>query len=87
MGYLDLDKITEALLVRPRRHGDRFYPVGAPGSRKLKQFFIDRKVPREERNLPIVFMGDEAVFVPGFCVSERVKVDASTRRMVRMEYT
>jgi len=38
------------LWLRSRRPGDRFRPAGAPGSKKLKAWLIDRKVPREERD-------------------------------------
>ena len=38
------------LAVRSRRPGDRFRPLGAPGDRKLQDFLVDRKVPREERD-------------------------------------
>lgn len=58
----------------------------APGQKKLKAFFIDRKVPRAEREMPIVFCGESALFIPGFGISEGVKVDAATRRMLRVTY-
>jgi tRNA(Ile)-lysidine synthase len=38
------------LLLRTRRPGDRFRPEGGRGSKKLKSWLIDRKVPREERD-------------------------------------
>ena len=38
------------LAVRNRRPGDRFRPLGAPGGRKLQDFLVDRKVPRDERD-------------------------------------
>lgn len=38
------------LLLRGRRPGDRIRPLGAPGSKKLKAWLIDRKVPRERRD-------------------------------------
>ena len=53
--YLDLDAAGSALEVRSRRPGDRFHPLGAPGERRLKEFLIDRKVPRSARGrLPLV---------------------------------
>ena len=43
------------LAVRNRRPGDRFRPLGAPGRRKVQDVFVDRKVPRNERDrVPIV---------------------------------
>ena len=86
IAIVDADKLADDLWVRPRQPGDRFFPVGAPGKKKLKEFFIDRKVPRNERDMPIVFYGQYALFVPGFGISEGVKVDAATQRMLRVTY-
>jgi tRNA(Ile)-lysidine synthase len=64
------------LVVRSRRPGDRFRPLGAPGVRKLQDFLVDRKVPREERDgLPIVVDGrDRIVWVAGQAVAEDFRV-------------
>lgn len=48
-------EVTFPLTVRSFRPGDRFYPQGAPGSRKLKEYFIDAKIEREVRySVPLV---------------------------------
>ncbi|ABA88247.1 tRNA(Ile) lysidine-34 synthase, putative [Syntrophotalea carbinolica DSM 2380] len=61
----DADKVPFPLLVRPFRKGDRFYPCGAPGHRKLKDFFIDAKIDREiRRSWPLV-VADEILWLPG----------------------
>jgi tRNA(Ile)-lysidine synthase len=61
----DADAVPFPLLVRPFRPGDRFYPDGAPGHRKLKDFFIDIKLEREfRRSLPLV-VADEILWLPG----------------------
>ena len=88
VAYMDMDKLDGALSIRARREGDRFYPLGAPGRRKLKDIFIDRKLDRRKRDrLPLVVCGSEALFVPGIGVSETVRVDGSTARMLRVEYS
>jgi tRNA(Ile)-lysidine synthase len=64
------------LAVRSRRAGDRFRPLGAPGVRKLQDFFVDRKVPRTERDtVPLVVDGrDRIVWVVGQSVAEEFRV-------------
>jgi tRNA(Ile)-lysidine synthase len=47
------------LWVRGRRPGDRFRPEGGRGSKKLKAWLIDRKVPREARD-GLVVVADAA---------------------------
>jgi tRNA(Ile)-lysidine synthase len=56
------------------------------GSKKLQDFFVDRKVPRPERPLvPLVEDGAGIVWVAGHRVSERVRVTEATRRILRIE--
>lgn len=64
------------LAVRSRRPGDRFRPLGAPGDRKLQDFLVDRKVPRDDRDaLPLVVDGrDRIVWVVGQAVAEDFRV-------------
>ncbi len=45
-----LELIGEEIAVRTRRNGDRFYPYGSGGTKKLKDFFIDSKIARAERD-------------------------------------
>src|SRR6266705_4945489 len=55
LALLDLDRIVCPLQVRFRQPGDRFYPLGAPGSKKLQDFFVDTRIPRGERPyVPVV---------------------------------
>jgi len=61
-------------LVRNRRNGDRFHPLGYPAPTKLKDFLIGRKVPREERDhIPLVTWNGEIVWVAGVAVSENFR--------------
>ena len=62
--------------IRNRRPGDRFHPLGAPGTRKLQDFLVDRKVPREDRDrLPLVVDArDRIVWVVGHSVAEGFRV-------------
>lgn len=86
VGCLDADKLPPNLVVRSRANGDRFHPVGAPGDRKLKDVFIDRKLPRFERELPLLCAGKRALFVPGQGVDDSVRVTQETQRVLWIEY-
>ena len=57
--------------VRNRRPGDRVHPLGGPGSRRLKEILVDRRMPREERDrLPLLCIGGRIAWVPGVIVAE-----------------
>ena len=60
--------------------------IGSGGRKKLKDFLIDRKVPRDQRNMPILFSGSDALFIPGYGISDKVKVDENTKRVLRVTY-
>ena len=76
-GTVDLNAIDGAEL-RFRRDGDVFTPFGG-GSKKLKQYLIDKKIPRCERDrIPLIARGDEVLVVIGVEISDKVKVTEST---------
>jgi tRNA(Ile)-lysidine synthase len=83
---LDADRIEAPLLVRPRRPGDRFVPLGGPGTRRLKSFLIDRKVPVDARGrIPLVVSGERIAWVVGHRIDDRFKITPRTRRVLVLE--
>ncbi|MCA1958307.1 MAG: tRNA lysidine(34) synthetase TilS [Nitrospira sp.] len=74
---VDANKISEGLVVRSWKPGDRFYPFGMGGrSKKLQDFFTDLKVPvRERRHVPIVEASEGIVWVVGYRQDNRWSVD------------
>ncbi|MGR3179345.1 MAG: tRNA lysidine(34) synthetase TilS, partial [Candidatus Anammoxibacter sp.] len=63
---IDMAKVEFPLYVRLRRSGDSFWPIGASGTKKIKDFFIDIKVPKNERcQIPIVTSKQHPVWVVG----------------------
>jgi tRNA(Ile)-lysidine synthase len=75
------------LAVRNRRAGDRFQPIGAPGTRKLQDFFVDRKVPRAERDaVPLVVDGrDRIVWVVGQSVAQDFRVTDPSQGVILLK--
>ena len=63
--YCKLKK-DEILIVRSRKNGDKFYPVGMNGTKKIKDLFIDLKIPKGEREfIPIITILDDILWVGG----------------------
>lgn len=78
--YLDKDRLEFPLLVRSRRPGDRYRPLGAPGSKKLKELLRSKGIPLAQRdNLPVFVSAGRIVWVPGLPVSEEHKVTELTK--------
>ena len=65
--------------MRNRRPGDKFQPLGMSGMKKLKDFFIDEKIPRSLRDrVPILTCGDDILWVIGYQIDDRFKITADT---------
>jgi tRNA(Ile)-lysidine synthase len=61
--------------VRNRRPGDRLRPLGSPGTRKLKEILVDRRVPADARDrLPLLELGGRIAWVPGVTVDEACRL-------------
>jgi tRNA(Ile)-lysidine synthase len=85
--FFAMECLRFPLNARFPRPGDRFFPLGAPGAKKLKDFFIDSKVPRAERTfVPLVVSGTNIVWVVGYRIAEPFKVHADTQYVLSLKY-
>ncbi len=83
--FVDRKAVHSPLVVRPRRPGDRFYPLGAPGSKKLGDFLADVKVePRERQRVALLCDQLGPIWVIGYRIDDRVKMTALTRRVLHL---
>ncbi|MCD6353874.1 MAG: tRNA lysidine(34) synthetase TilS [Proteobacteria bacterium] len=83
---IDFDKVKFPLIVRNWHEGDRFQPLGTKGFKKVRDFFIDIKLPRGEReNTPLILFGDCIAWIGGQRIDDRVKITNSTNKILRME--
>jgi tRNA(Ile)-lysidine synthase len=82
---LDYQSLQFPLKIRNFRPGDRFQPLGVIGTQKLKEFFIDHKIPRFERpKIPLLISGEIIAWVVGYRIDERVKITEKTQRVLRI---
>lgn len=71
-------------LLRTFRPGDRIVPFGMTGSKKVKELFIDARIPlRERRSIPLVFSGGRLIWVCGVRVAEGARVATGTPEVIR----
>ncbi len=84
----DADRVLFPLVVRSRRDGDRFAPLGMKHRMKLKDFLINERVPYFDRpRLPLLCDREKIVWVVGMRLSDEVRIRETTRRFLRMEVT
>lgn len=84
--FLDLQAVPFPLLARNLRPGDRFTPLGMSGSQKVKDFFINQKVPRLERSrCPLLISHGKIIWVGGHRIDNAARVTGSTNRVLAAE--
>lgn len=81
----DLDKIKGGIVVRSRKQGDKIKLAG--GSKKVKDLFIDLKIPREDRCKVPVITDDEGILCVGdYKTSENYKIDSETKEVLKISF-
>jgi len=80
---LDADRVIGKLTVRNRTTGDRFIPLGMKGHKKIKDFFIDEKVPVAKRDTIWLICDDEKiVWVHGMRIHDHCKITKDTKNIM-----
>lgn len=83
--WLDIERVRRPLLVRGRHEGDRFHPLGAPGSKSLSDFLISEKVdPQLRARTGVLCDQDGPIWVMPLRIDERVKLRATSRHALRL---
>ncbi len=86
IAFFDLDRLQFPLYVRNLRPGDRFSPLGLNGTQKVKKYFIDHKIPGDQRyKCPLLLSGGNIIWIAGHRIDNAVKVSHQTRRVLKAE--
>ena len=74
-------------MIRTRKPGDRIWLEGLGGHKKVKDIFIDTKIPKEERTqIPLLFSGDDLLWIIGVKKSSIAEVTPNTSRFLCCRY-
>lgn len=79
----------QGMTLRNWREGDSFVPLGMSGRKKISDFFVDEKIPLQEKHrIPILLTaGGEVIWVCGMRLDDRFKITPATRRVLKLEYS
>jgi tRNA(Ile)-lysidine synthase len=84
---LKCDILIGTFEVRTRRMGDYIVVNRQGGRKKLKDYFIDQKIPREKRDeVLLLAKGSEVFWIIGYRLSERCKVSEDTEKVLEISY-
>ena len=85
--WLDYDKIKDTVVIRNRQPGDYLVVNASGGRKKLKEYLIDCKVPREKRGqIILAAQGQEILWAVGLRLNEAYKVGPDTREVLEIVY-
>lgn len=82
---INADRLEFPLSIRARKSGDYFYPLGFGKKKKLQDYFVDEKIPRDERDsIPILINANgEIVWIVGHRIDERYKIEKDTKKVLK----
>ncbi|MBU0481645.1 MAG: tRNA lysidine(34) synthetase TilS [Proteobacteria bacterium] len=84
--YLDMRGFDFPVQVRSPRAGDRFRPLGAPGSKKVADFLSDHKIPPTDRcRIPILVKDETILALVGIRIDERYRILADSGKVLKIE--
>ncbi len=84
---VDAEKLPPNAVWRFRQEGDTFAPLGLDGTKKLKDYFIDKKVPQRMRNeIPVLADGNKILAVADIEIADEIKVTPETKRYYKINY-
>ena len=84
---VDASTIKGELSLRHRQAGDSFIPLGMSGHKKIKDFFMDEKIPKEVRSsIWLVCDSEKIVWVHGMRMNERCKSTIKTKNILLISF-
>ncbi|MGX1639040.1 tRNA lysidine(34) synthetase TilS [Sphingobacterium sp. NPDC055431] len=85
---VDADLIKFPLVLRPWQIGDTFKPLGMEGSKKLSDYFIQKKLNRfQKEEVPILVNADgQLIWIVGMRLDNRFKVTENTKKVLTLVY-
>jgi len=86
--WLDADRLpADSLVIRPRRAGDFFSPLGMGRQTiKIKDFYTNVKIPRRARTQwPLVCAGEQIAWVAGYRIGHPFRITEKTTHILHLE--
>ena len=85
--FVDADRLNNLLVLRRWKKGDWFVPLGMGKRKKLSDFFIDEKIPLDEKeSIPVLESHGNIVWVCGVRLDNRYRITPTTRKVLKLEF-
>ena len=86
--WFDLDKVKIPLMVRSRKAGDRFWPLGLKAEKKIGKFLTAAKVPYHlRRKLLVIEDSEKIILLWPIRMSQQAKITGGTKKILQLQIT
>ena len=83
--WLDADCVRGPLMIRPRRPGDAFVPLGAPGRQTVSDFLTNTRLSAARRGEVFVVADEEGIiYLAPLRIADHTRIRETTRRVLRI---
>lgn len=83
--YISADKLKDNFIIRNWRKGDKFYPIGMKGSKKVSDYLSDIKVNSFEKKDQLVLENDgKIVWIIGQRLDDRFKLKSNSKKVLKL---
>ncbi len=80
--YISGDKASDKFILRKWKYGDRFFPLGLKGSKKISDFLNEQKIsPLKKKDQFVLTNKGKIVWVVGIRIDDRFKITNSTKKV------
>ena len=84
--FFDGKILEKPIIIRSRKEGDAFKPFGFSGTKRLKEFFIDEKIPKYKRDqIPLITKKDQIYLVGSYRRGEGFLVNKNSENVLMIE--
>lgn len=84
--WMDYDIIKDDLFVRTRESGDYIAIRKQRGTQKIKNYFINEKIPADKRDtIALIAEGKEILWIVGYRMSSSYQIGQQTKRILQIQ--
>ncbi len=84
--WFDFDKLILPLIVRKRRPGDRFVPLGMAGEKKVGKFLTAARIgPESRKGIVIIADNEKIIWVAPVRACESTRITAATTKVLQLK--
>jgi tRNA(Ile)-lysidine synthase len=83
--YVSANKVIGDFVLRKWKNGEKFFPLGLKGSKKISDFLNEQKISSSKKNEQLVLTNQEQiVWVLGLRLDDRFKVTNNTEKVIEL---